>query len=156
MDRYWLWVDAHTAAYLAESKDVAMEAMRNGYGFLDTEDFAKRLLDGSFKVIAFKNKTAALIEMVNTKDGKLLNILTVYGNLKGCEQALDWLEAAAKNIGVDSIVSIGHPGWLPMMKRKGYYTEPKLLMRKNLNDQATESRPSYVNGAGTSEMVHMG
>lgn len=156
MNKDYLWVDGTTAAMLAEKKDADMEALRNGYGYLDVEAFARRLLDNHFRIIIFKNRTAALIEIAETKDGKLLNILTVLGNLKSCEQSLEWLEVAAQEIDVKVIVSIGHIGWLPMMKRRGYYTEPKLLMRKRLDDQATESRPSNVNGAGTAEVVHVG
>lgn len=138
METGWIWVDADTAASIACTKNKTTESLRNGYGFLDLDAFVDRLENGSIKIIAFQNRTAALVELVHAKDGLTLNILTVSGTIETCGRAIEWLESAAKELKVENIISIGHPGWKNLMEKKGYYTEPKLLMRKRLNDQTTK------------------
>lgn len=134
MKTQWLWVDAATAAELAIAGDKHLEILRTGHGLLGKQQFASLLAAGELKVIAFRNQTSALVTCGNCAEGVVLNILTVQGNIKACEAAIPLLEEAAKAAGANLIVSVGHPGWERVMKRQGYRTEKRLLMRKNLND----------------------
>jgi hypothetical protein len=117
---------------LAIDRDSTLEILRKGYGYLGVEQFAAQLENGSLKIIIFKNHATALVQIVPYENGHLLNILTVRGNIERCDLAITLLEQAAKEAGANLIVSIGHTGWLKTMKKHGYYTERKLLMRKEL------------------------
>lgn len=132
MEKDWLWVDASTAAALAAKRDATLEILRKGYGYLGPEQFVAQLGSNDLRVIIFKNRASALVQLVDYEDGVVLNILTVNGNLQICDQAIEWIERAAKEAGANLIVSIGLVGWLPIMKKHGYETERRLLMRKVL------------------------
>lgn len=144
----WLWVNATTAAELAANSDPAMEMLRNGHGYLEQKQFVSLLAAGELRVIAFRNRTAALVTCGKCVEGVALNILTVTGDIDRCEKAIPLLELAAKEINANLIVSVGHPGWEKIMKRQGYQTEKRLLMRKVLNDQRAESNGSHGPSAG--------
>jgi len=128
----WLWVPAATAVSLAESGDATLEILRKGHGFLSMQQFVPLLRESVFRIIVFKNRATALVEFVDYEDGKLLNILTVHGDLKRCDVAMEYLEQAAKEAGANMVVSIGHTGWARIMKRRGYTLEPRLYMKKVL------------------------
>lgn len=132
MDKEWLWVDASTAAALALKQDVTLEILRKGYGYLGPEQFAQQLGANDLRIIIFKNKSVALTQIVSYADGLVMNILTVKGDMRHCEEAIKYLELAAKEVGANLIVSVGHAGWARVMKRQGYEIEPRLLMRKVL------------------------
>jgi hypothetical protein len=130
----FIWVSAAIAAELAIAGDASLEILRKGHGFLDKQQFASLLGAGELKIIAFRNRTSALVTCGKCAEGIVLNILTVQGDIKGCEASIPLLEQAAKEVGANLIISVGHPGWERVMKRQGYRTEKRLLMRKVLND----------------------
>lgn len=127
-----IWVDAKMAEAAALGGDAITEQLRTGHGYLNRLQFANLLRSGKFQIIVFRNNAAALVAGSDCEDGRILNILTVRGNLKTCEAALPLLEEAAKNAGYNVLVSTGHLGWCEMMERHGYTTKKLLLMRKVL------------------------
>jgi hypothetical protein len=143
MSKEWLWVDPSTAAALAAAKDATSETLRKGHGFLDLEQFVALLGSKELQIIVFKNRTSALVTCGQCAEGVVLNILTVQGTLETCEQALKYLEEAAREAGADLIISVGMPGWARVMKRNGYDIHTRLFMRKSLHDQRTESNGSH-------------
>jgi hypothetical protein len=132
MIKKWLWVDASTAAALAAKRDATLEILRKGYGYLGPEQFVIQLGSNDLRIIIFKNRAAALVQLVPYTDGVVCNILTVHGNIKSCDNAIEWIEQAAKEAGANLLVSIGHAGWERIMKKHGYEIEKRLLMRKVL------------------------
>lgn len=131
--KQWLWVSPANAAELARNQDPAMEMMRIGHGYLDQTTFARLLSEGELRVIAFENRTAALVTIGKCVEGVALNILTVIGTLDRCSEAIPLLEKAAREVNANLVVSIGHPGWQKIMMKHGYQTEKRLLMRKVLS-----------------------
>lgn len=127
-----IWVDAERAAAAALGGDVVAEQLRAGHGYLDQQQFAHLLQSGEFQIIVFKNDAAALVAGSDCADGRILNILTVRGDLKTCEEALPLLENAARDAGYNVLVSTGHLGWKEMVEKQGYTTKKLLLMRKVL------------------------
>jgi hypothetical protein len=127
-----MWVNALEASALAKARDATLEILRKGYGYLGIDQFIERLAFESLRIIIFRNRASALVEFVDYENGKLLNILTVHGDIDRCDVAIGLLEAAAKEAGANLVVSIGHMGWKNIMQKHGYYTEKKLLMRKEL------------------------
>lgn len=150
MDTDWLWIDPSTAAALAAKRDASMEILRKGHGFLGLEQFVSLLGTNELRVIIFKNKSAALVTLGPCAEGVVLNILTVKGDIQGCEQAIKYIESAAREAGADLIISVGSMGWSRVMKRQGYEVHPRLLMRKVINDKATEVRSNNGHGTGAS------
>jgi hypothetical protein len=132
MEKEWLWVDASTAAALAAKRDATIEILRKGYGYLGREQFVTQLGASDLRIIIFKNRSSALVQLVPYEDGVVLNILTVNGSLETCEKAIEYLEQAAREAGANLVVSIGHAGWARIMQKHGYQTEKRLLMRKVL------------------------
>lgn len=132
MAKDWIWADPSTAAALAAKRDATLEILRKGYGYLGPEQFVTQLGANDLRIILFKNRACALVQLVPYQDGTVLNILTVHGDMERCENALQHLEQAAKDAGANLIVSVGHPGWEPMMKKHGYQVKRRLLMRKEL------------------------
>lgn len=132
MSKEWLWVDPSTAAALAAKKDDVAETLRHGHGFLGLEQFVSMLGSSELRIIVFKNHTAALVTCGKCAEGVVLNILTVQGDIKRCEESIKYLEDAAKEADADLIISVGHMGWAKVMKRQGYEIHPRLLMRKKL------------------------
>lgn len=134
MNKEWLWVDASTAAALAAAEDKTCEELRVGHGYLSVPQFVQQLGADELKIVVFKNRTTALVQRAECAEGIVVNILTVKGDLKRCEESIKYLEDAAREIGANLIVSVGHAGWARIMKRNGYDIHPRLLMRKVLND----------------------
>src|SRR6187455_1875831 len=94
MDKDWLWVDASTAAALAAKNDATVEILRKGYGYLGPEQFVAQLGANSLRIIIFKNRATALVQLVPYQDGIVCNILTVHGSIETCDAAIEWLEQA--------------------------------------------------------------
>lgn len=134
MDKKWMWVEPSQAADFARARDALTEALRIGHGFLDHLQFVHLLQLGELQIIAFPNKTAALVTCGDSAEGRVLNILTVQGNIKECEESIPYLEDAARETGCKLIISIGSAGWARVMKRQGYDIQKRLLMRKVLHD----------------------
>lgn len=132
MSKDWLWVDASTAAALAAAKDETCEQLRAGHGYLSILQFVEQLGASELKIVVFKNRTTALVQRAECAEGVVVNILTVKGDLKRCEESIKYLEDAAREIGATLIVSVGHAGWAKIMQRNGYEIHPRLLMRKLL------------------------
>lgn len=132
MPKEWLWVDPSTAAGLAATKDDTCEKLRIGHGFLDVAQFVKMLGSNELRIIVFKNRSAALVTCGESLGGIVLNILTVQGDIKSCEESIQYLETAAREAGANLIISVGSPGWARVMKRNGYDIHTRLLMRKEL------------------------
>lgn len=132
MPKEWLWVEPSTAAALAAAQDATVEILRKGHGFLGLEQFVELLGSGELRIIVFKNHSAALVTSGKCAEGVVLNILTVQGSIDTCEEAIKYLESAAKEAGANLIVSVGHPGWARVVKRCGWDIHPRLLMRKVL------------------------
>lgn len=126
-------MEPSTAAALAAAKDEHTEALRIGHGFLDLSQYVSLLGSAELRIIVFKNKTAALLTSGQCAEGTVLNILTVQGDLKRCEESIKLLEKAAREAGADLLISVGYPGWSKIMKRQGWDIHPRLLMRKVLN-----------------------
>lgn len=127
-----IWVDADMAASAALGGDAVTEQLRAGHGYLDQQQFANLLRSGDFQIIVFRNNAAALVAGSDCAEGRILNILTVRGDLKTCEEALPLLEGAARDAGYNVLVSTGHLGWKEMVEKQGYTTKKLLLMRKVL------------------------
>src|SRR5678809_218592 len=128
----WLWVDPQVASEFAEARDQSLEALRHGQGLLTPSEFIRHLKSGEMRVMAFINNCYALVSIGVGVEGSLLNILTVKGKMNDCAKALDWLEDAAREAGINVIVSVGHKGWAKVMQRKGYDVKERLFMRKKL------------------------
>lgn len=91
------------------------------------------LIAGDFEIWQIAPVAWALVEFVYTTYGLTLNVLTIAGDKeKYQEQGIVALEKMARENGAETIYSVGHLGWEPLMKKHGYFTERVLRMRKEL------------------------
>lgn len=85
---------------------------------------------GMFQIYQLTRAAFALIEFVDTRYGKTMNILTVAGSQSEWESGWRSIEKIAVENDCDMIYSIGHPGWKRFMQAQGFETEPMLKMMK--------------------------
>jgi hypothetical protein len=110
-----------------------VEALRIGHAVLNREQFLAELESGSFEVWALPAGAYALITWGETEHGKTCNILTVTGDSEAAaESGLLAIERMTREAGGRVVVSVGRPGWAPLMRKHGYTVIPKILMSKVL------------------------
>ncbi len=112
--------------------DELMRELWQGYALATPRQFLEAIETGAFEIWELEPGAHALIEFVDTSYGKTLNVLTTVGDSSHFETGLLALERIAKDNGAAAIYSVGHMGWLPLMRRHGYHTERKLMMIKVL------------------------
>lgn len=87
---------------------------------------------GMFQIYKLTKRAWALVEFVDTRYGKTMNILTVAGSRAEWEGGWDAVEKIARTNNCDLIYSVGHPGWRRFMEAQGFTTEPMLKMVKEV------------------------
>jgi hypothetical protein len=87
---------------------------------------------GMFQIFKLTNGAFALVEFVETRYGKTMNILTVAGSREKWEAGWAAVEKIARSNKCDLIYSVGHPGWKRFMEAQGFTTEPMLKMVKEV------------------------
>jgi hypothetical protein len=87
---------------------------------------------GMFQIYQLTAQAFALIEFVDTRYGKTMNILTVAGDRENWEPGWISIEKIARANNCDLIYSVGHPGWKRFMESQGFKTEPMLKMVKEI------------------------
>jgi hypothetical protein len=87
---------------------------------------------GMFHIYQLTAQAFALIEFVDTRYGKTMNILTVAGDRENWEPGWQSIERIARANNCDLIYSVGHPGWKRFMESQGFTTEPMLKMVKEV------------------------
>lgn len=102
-----------------------------GYGYTTREELISLIEDGVFQIWRASD-IYALVEFVDTKYGKTLNVLTVTGSKPDWDVGIAALERIARLNGAQYIYSVGHLGWEKAMRRHGYKTERVLRMSKAL------------------------
>lgn len=90
------------------------------------------IASGMFEIWRLADNAYALIEFVDTRYGKTLNVLTVAGGRDAWETGLLALEKIARDEGATCIYSIGHPGWRNLMQAHGYKTMMMMKMMKEV------------------------
>lgn len=85
-----------------------------------------------FQIYRLTKAAYALIEFVETRYGKTMNILTVTGSRDEWKGGWNSIEKIAKENHCDMIYSVGHPGWKRFMEEQGFRTEPMLKMIKEM------------------------
>lgn len=126
-------VEVSTRPSAANKLKAAVEALRLGHAVLSREQFIKELESGAFEVWALPAGAYALITWGETEHGKTCNILTVTGESEAAaESGLLAIERMTREAGGRVVVSVGRPGWAPLMKKHGYAITPKILMVKVL------------------------
>lgn len=87
---------------------------------------------GMFQIFKLTRAAFALVEFVETRYGKTMNILTVAGSRAEWEGGWVAVEKIARANNCDLIYSVGHPGWKRFMETQGFKTEPMLKMIKEV------------------------
>lgn len=87
---------------------------------------------GMFQIYQLTPKAWALLEFVDTRYGKTMNILTVAGSRAEWSPGWVSIEKIARENQCDLIYSVGHPGWKRFMEEMGFKTEPMLKMSKEV------------------------
>lgn len=129
----FVWLTPKVAAEAALDRQTITERLRQGHGLLSYSAYVEALAKGQIEIVLLPNACAALCAFANTADGYTLNVLTITGTLETAAQAICALEEAAKQLRVDAIISIGHPGWKPTVEALGYTAIPRLFMKKVLS-----------------------
>lgn len=114
-----------------QTADELIDTLCKGYGYTTREELIDLIDDGVFQIWRAAN-IYALVEFVNTKYGKTLNVLTVAGSKPDWDVGIAALERIARLNGAVYIYSVGHLGWEKAMKLHGYKTERVLRMSKEL------------------------
>lgn len=112
------------------SPDELIDCFVKGFDFFTREQMLDAIDSGMFEIYQLTPKAWALIELVPTRYGKTLNILTVAGDREQWEPGWDSIEKIARENQCDMIYSVGHPGWKRFMQERGFTTEPMLKMVK--------------------------
>lgn len=100
---------------------------------LNRAQFIRELSTGSFEVWTLPAGAYALIAFGTTEHGLTCNILTVTGESEtAAESGLLAIEKMARKRGARVVMSVGRPGWAPLMRKHGYTIIPKILMSKVL------------------------
>jgi hypothetical protein len=86
--------------------------------------------NGMFEIYRLTPSAWALVEFVETRYGKTMNILTVVGSREQWEPGWIAVEKIARSNQCDLIYSVGHPGWKRFMEERGFATEPMMKMTK--------------------------
>lgn len=85
---------------------------------------------GMFQIYRLTPSAWALVEFVETRYGKTMNILTVAGSREQWEPGWVAVEKIARANECNQIYSVGHPGWKRFMEERGFVTEPMMKMVK--------------------------
>ena len=128
---YW-WVDGALAVRQFLNGHSIFKGLKKGHALVSDQMFVDGLLNGSMHVIMLPNRCATLVEWNESHYGRTLNILTVTGDLKYADEALEAIIDAAKHDGACMIFSVGHCGWKEIVQRHGFETKPALFMQKVL------------------------
>lgn len=109
-----------------------IDAFVKGFDFFTREQMLDAIESEMFQIYKLTRTAYALIEFVDTRYGKTMNILTVAGLHEDWEPGWTSVERIAKENACDLIYSVGHPGWKKFMEAQGFTTEPMLKMVKRL------------------------
>lgn len=115
-----------------QTADELIDAFVKGFDFFTREQMLDAIESGMFQIYRLTRTAYALIEFVETRYGKTMNILTVAGLREDWEPGWAAVERIAKENACDLIYSIGHPGWKRFMEAQGFTTEPMLKMAKRV------------------------
>jgi hypothetical protein len=88
--------------------------------------------DGMFQIYKLTRAAYALVEFVETRYGRTMNILTVTGSREEWPDGWRSIEKIARENECSMIYSVGHPGWKKFMEAQGFKTEPMLKMTKEV------------------------
>jgi len=107
--------------------------LRVGHGLLSKEQFVKALRNGDIEIWTLPHGAFALIGWGVCEHGETCNILTVTGESDiAAESGLLAIEAMARKRGARMVISVGRPGWKPLVEKHGYTVQRKILMKKVL------------------------
>jgi hypothetical protein len=112
--------------------DELIDTFVKGFDFFTREQMIAAIDSGMFQIYQLTPRAWALLEFVDTRYGKTMNILTVAGSRN--EWAPGWvsIEKIARENQCDLIYSVGHPGWKRFMESHGFKTEPMMKMSKEV------------------------
>lgn len=123
---------ARTADNSPKTADELIDAFVKGFDFFTREQMLEAIASEIFHIFQLSAGAWALIEFVDTRYGKTMNILTVTGSRDHWEDGWHAIEKIARKTECKVIYSVGHPGWKSFMESHGFTTEPMLKMMKVL------------------------
>lgn len=109
-----------------------IEAFCNGLEFLSREQLVAQLESGSIEIWRLSSRGWALLEFLDTKYGKTMNILTIVGGQAQWQRGVAALETIAKEQGCKLIYSVGYPGWIRLLRKHGWQTRLMMRMTKEI------------------------
>jgi hypothetical protein len=116
-----------------ETADELIDAFVSGFDFFTKEQMLDAIDSGMFQIYKLTRAAYALVEFVDTRYGKTMNILTVAGSREEWQGGWNAVEKIARSNNCNMIYSVGHPGWKRFMEAQGFTTEPMLKMTKEVN-----------------------
>jgi len=109
------------------------ENLRVGHGLLSQQQFIQAIGNGDMEIWALPAGAYALIAWGTCEHGETCNILTVTGESdKAAESGLQAIEDVARKRGARVIITVGRPGWKPLLASHGYMIVKKILAKKVL------------------------
>lgn len=109
-----------------------LEALRLGHNLLSIEQYAALLMSGDLEILMIPYG-AILVDWGECADGKVMNILTVTGNITdNVSLSVQAFEGAARERGAKVILSLGRTAYAKILEPYGYQITYKVLMRKDL------------------------
>lgn len=133
------WLTDSEALEAAIRGAIEMEAMRQGVGLLSQEQFQQGLANKEIEVLLLPHNCACLVSFGECEQGKVLNVLTVTGDLRYASEGIIAIEQAALQRGANVVMSVGHMGWYKFAQIHGYNVKKVMLMRKDLRHANTLS-----------------
>ncbi len=113
-----------------KTADELIDTFVKGFDFFTRDQMLDAIDSGMFEIYQLTPKAWALVEFVETRYGKTMNILTVAGSREEWEPGWVSVEKIARAQQCDMIYSVGHPGWKRFMEDRGFKTEPMMKMMK--------------------------
>lgn len=121
------------SAYTApKTPDELIDAFVQGYDFFTREQMIAAIDEGMFEIYKLTPGAYALVEFVETRYGKTMNILTVAGSRDQWAPGWVSIEKIARKNQCSLIYSVGHQGWRRFMEARGFVTSPMLKMVKEV------------------------
>lgn len=109
-----------------------LEALRIGHNLLSIEQYAAMLMSGDLEILMIPYG-AILVDWGDCAEGKVMNILTVTGNITdNVRVSIGSFEEAARERGAKVILSLGRTAYAKILEPFGYLITHKVLMRKEL------------------------
>jgi hypothetical protein len=118
-----------------KTADELIDTFVKGFDFFTREQMLEAIDSGMFEIYQLTPGAWALVEFVETRYGKTLNILTVAGSRDQWGPGWIAVEKIAREQGCNLVYSVGHPGWKRFMEERGFTTEPMMKMMKFIEYQ---------------------